>query len=244
MSVKRYTFGYVSSGDDRYLGCIEKTDGPYVLYHDYSALEAEAAELRKRVDEVQGQRDTWRALADEAVYVGCMIGLDCASALADLQERGAYTPQCNDGKPSRANARRDAEKIADIYQCGVTLLRNAESMERQRPPSPNRSRTMSSEVKGVLAIMRLAESAVRAWTSKVVYKGGPDGFVQTSTDHGLSEAREIIAELIAADVEYDEALAEFNNTSATRPDWVQFHARFESARTRRDAALKAAQGGE
>jgi hypothetical protein len=98
----------------------EMPDGEYVQYTDYAAL-------AERCERLEGERDNWKALADEAVYVGCMIGLDCASALADLQESGRYVPQCNDGKPSRANARRDADKIADIYRRGVTLLRGADS---------------------------------------------------------------------------------------------------------------------
>jgi hypothetical protein len=93
------------------------------------------AALQGEVSRLRAERDNLKVLADEAVYVGCMIGLDCASALADLQERGTYTPQCNDGKPSRANARRDADKIADIYRRGLTLMRAADNLE---PPTDGR----------------------------------------------------------------------------------------------------------
>jgi hypothetical protein len=65
----------------------------------------------------------WRELASEAVYVGLCIGLDCAQTLAGLQENGTYRPRCDDGTPSNADARKDAEKIADIYRRGKAMLK-------------------------------------------------------------------------------------------------------------------------
>lgn len=58
----------------------------------------------------------------------------------------------------------------------------------------------------------------------------------------LGETRDAVAELIAADVEYDDALSAFNNTAATRPDWPAFHERFESAKIRRAAAIARCKG--
>ena len=69
MSVKRYTFGYVSSGDDRYLGCIEKTDGPYVLYTDYAVLEDKVAGLGKDAERWRKLRSAPNNSPDSGVEV-------------------------------------------------------------------------------------------------------------------------------------------------------------------------------
>lgn len=134
------------TNDARAVAWLVTSGDAKVICYSYGTAEAQAFELRKggyparieplfpasvveelwaKADEISDARDNWKALADEAIYVGCMIGLDCASALADLQERGQYVPKCDDGKPSRANSRRDAEKIADIYRRGLALLRGA-----------------------------------------------------------------------------------------------------------------------
>lgn len=52
-----------------------------------------------------------REAMEAGLYTAAMIGSDCAWALADLQKRGVYKPQCRDGRPSKADAQKDYEKI-------------------------------------------------------------------------------------------------------------------------------------
>lgn len=81
------------------------------------------AHLQARVEALTGEVAKWKELASESVYVGLCIGHDCASMLATLQERGVYTPRCDDGKPSNADARRDSDKIKDVYYRGLQILK-------------------------------------------------------------------------------------------------------------------------
>ena len=49
--------------------------------------------------------------AKDAHYLGLMVGADCTWMLAKLQREGIYKPTCSDGKPSRADAGKDLDKI-------------------------------------------------------------------------------------------------------------------------------------
>lgn len=113
---------------------IDANGGPNVAMRVRQVLASELPVLRAALaTTLSAREDGWKELASEAVYVGLCIGHDCASALADLQESGAYKPRCDDGKPSRANARKDADTIADIYRRGLAKLKAAREDSPKAP---------------------------------------------------------------------------------------------------------------
>lgn len=89
----------------------------------------------------------------------------------------------------------------------------------------------------------LAERATmcKRFVACAIHSGSDKEFAEGACE-SFDEARATVEWLIAADEKYDAALAAFNNTAATRPDWPQFHARFEEAKAQRAAALAAFNG--
>ncbi len=108
---------------------------------------------------------------------------------------------------------------------------------------------MSSEGKGVLGVIESLQWAFNFRRCPVCagWNCGPNG--ETDFHHTDSctvpKAFAVISELIAADVEYDAAL---NDPADETIPWQEKHEtawpRFYAAKSRRAAALKAAQGGE
>ena len=73
-----------------------------------------ARKARTAIVALYAREAALREALELAYYTGMLIGTDCAYALADLQDSGVYTPRCDDGKPSNANARRDYNKLIEI----------------------------------------------------------------------------------------------------------------------------------